>query len=219
LVQELLIARHGEAHCNVRSVVGGPTGCTGLTATGREQARRLGLRLRRDIEAGAPPISEIHVSPRRRAMETAAIVSRALGVRPSVLARLSEPDYGPTADGATWDEVLVPFGGEPEDHPNRPVTSGGESWDAYVRRTRGVFDDLVYQPAAGRRLFVAHSETVRAAFYVFLGLPSTEPPRMKFTVGNTALTTWRATVPAKAAGDPGLWTLVSHNDCGHLLDG
>jgi 2,3-bisphosphoglycerate-dependent phosphoglycerate mutase len=34
---ELLIARHGEAHCNRNQIVGGPKGCKGLTDRGRRQ--------------------------------------------------------------------------------------------------------------------------------------------------------------------------------------
>lgn len=44
---ELLLARHGEAECNVRGVAGGDLGCTGLTGRGRVQAARLAGRLYR----------------------------------------------------------------------------------------------------------------------------------------------------------------------------
>nr|MDT0667828.1 histidine phosphatase family protein [Micromonospora sp. DSM 115978] len=42
---EVVIARHGEAVCNRAGIVGGDKGCTGLTATGREQAASLAARL------------------------------------------------------------------------------------------------------------------------------------------------------------------------------
>lgn len=38
---ELVLARHGEAHCNRDQIVGGPRGCRGLTDRGHRQARLL----------------------------------------------------------------------------------------------------------------------------------------------------------------------------------
>jgi SAM-dependent methyltransferase len=45
ITTELVIARHGEAHCNVLGVVGGERGCTGLTDLGHRQATQLATRL------------------------------------------------------------------------------------------------------------------------------------------------------------------------------
>jgi probable phosphoglycerate mutase len=43
IITEPVIARHGEAECNVSGIAGGPIGCTGLTEAGPaagEPARR-----------------------------------------------------------------------------------------------------------------------------------------------------------------------------------
>jgi 2,3-bisphosphoglycerate-dependent phosphoglycerate mutase len=37
VITELILARHGEAHCNLAGLAGGEKTCTGLTARGRQQ--------------------------------------------------------------------------------------------------------------------------------------------------------------------------------------
>ena len=65
-MRELLIARHGQAVCNLTGIIAGPRTCTGLTSLGRAQAVMLASRLRREART-RDPITAIHTSPRRRA--------------------------------------------------------------------------------------------------------------------------------------------------------
>jgi broad specificity phosphatase PhoE len=53
ITSELLLTRHGQAHCNVAGVVGGPETCTGLTDLGRQQVKALAARLRDEHERSA----------------------------------------------------------------------------------------------------------------------------------------------------------------------
>ena len=41
----IVLVRHGEAECNLNHIIGGPKGCTGLTALGRHQVAALADRL------------------------------------------------------------------------------------------------------------------------------------------------------------------------------
>lgn len=54
MITEVILARHGEAHCNLAGIAGGENGCTGLTDRGRGQVRTLGARLREEQESGLP---------------------------------------------------------------------------------------------------------------------------------------------------------------------
>jgi len=72
----ILLVRHGEAECNINGIVGGPTGCTGLSDTGRLQVECLRERWARTGEVEADVLMS---SVLRRARETAAILGPALG--------------------------------------------------------------------------------------------------------------------------------------------
>jgi probable phosphomutase (TIGR03848 family) len=82
----LLLVRHGHSTANADGVLAGWTSGVGLTDTGREQAERLGRRLR--------PLTPAHVvtSPLQRCVETAAIALPALPARSDE--RLGECHYG-----------------------------------------------------------------------------------------------------------------------------
>ncbi|MGH3941836.1 MAG: histidine phosphatase family protein, partial [Pseudonocardiaceae bacterium] len=67
-MRELVIVRHGLAHCNLAGVVGGPRGCTGLTDLGRAQVALLAERLCQDA-AGGLPVTAVRASPPPRARE------------------------------------------------------------------------------------------------------------------------------------------------------
>ncbi len=54
LIAELLLVRHGQAHCNLDGLVGGEQTCTGLTSHGRDQLARLAVRLRGLHQANTP---------------------------------------------------------------------------------------------------------------------------------------------------------------------
>ena len=66
---ELVMVRHGEAVCNVRGVLGGALGCTGLTADGRAQASRLAGRLA--DEHARKPFDAFYATPRLRVRQPA----------------------------------------------------------------------------------------------------------------------------------------------------
>jgi broad specificity phosphatase PhoE len=75
----LLFVRHAESVSGVEGTFGGPHGCRGLTAPGREQAEKLGQRLAAELR-DTPPVS-VYSSTLRRAIETAAVIAAALGLR------------------------------------------------------------------------------------------------------------------------------------------
>ena len=97
----LILVRHGEAHAGFTGVIGGQTGCAGLTPLGRRQAEAL----RDHLEAsGRVKADVLLVSVLPRAIETAQIIAPGLGLE---IARhdcdLCEVHTG-TADGLAWEE-------------------------------------------------------------------------------------------------------------------
>ena len=84
----LLLVRHGLSSFNVERRIQGRDDLSTLTATGQEQARRLGQALS-DI-----PISAVYSSPLKRAASTAAgiLEARNDGLRPSLDEGLLEID-------------------------------------------------------------------------------------------------------------------------------
>ena len=71
MTTHLYLVRHGEAYASTDDIIGGVTGCRGLTPTGRRQAEQLRRRLKR----GAVAADALYSSTLRRARETAGIVA------------------------------------------------------------------------------------------------------------------------------------------------
>ena len=87
---KLYVTRHGETTWNAANKVCGRTDVD-LTERGREQARALGEKLRRQ----GVKIDRIVASPLKRAVETARLIAGQIGEPPiSVDERLIEQEYG-----------------------------------------------------------------------------------------------------------------------------
>jgi probable phosphoglycerate mutase len=213
VVTELLLARHGLAHCNVAGIVGGPRSCTGLTERGREQAALLAARLRREFAVGQP-LARVYASPRRRAQETAELVADAVRAPVRYDDRLTDPNLG-LADGRSWSEIRAALSLDTNEFPETKLDSEGETWAGYVGRVADALNSVVADGSEGRRLVIGHSETVLAAFHVFLGLPRGSRLPFDCAVDHTAVTIWRS---SDRHGRTARWTLVRHNDTSHLSD-
>jgi Histidine phosphatase superfamily (branch 1) len=118
---QLILARHGQAHCNVRGIIGSPRGYTGLTDHGHHQAHQLADRLRTDH--AQTPITTAYTTPLRRARETADIIGHHLDLPVTTVADLREPDYG-DADGKPWTDVVGPGLPKPGSGARWRITAG-----------------------------------------------------------------------------------------------
>ncbi|MEO6083003.1 MAG: histidine phosphatase family protein [Umezawaea sp.] len=207
---ELLLARHGEAACNVAGIVGGDLGCTGLTQPGREQAGRLAARLVRDH--ADRPFDVVYATPRRRVAETAEIVTHAVGLPATVEADLRGPDHG-DADGRPWHEIKTAFGGPPQHDPDRSYATGSESWNAYLDRATRTLEKILAHHEGQRVLVLAHGETIQAAHTLLLGLTPGTCRTAGFVTDHACLTSWQRHVNRL---DQAVWMLAAHNDTRHL---
>lgn len=154
----LLLARHGQTDWNAAGRIQGRTD-TSLNDLGRRQAAHLAARLR---QAGEHP-NALYASPQRRALETAQIAGRDLGLEPVTVDSLREVSFG-AWEGYSWEEIARRW---PEEYAaylaDRLHTAppGGESFAALLGR---VYPALSAIAAAGEgtALVVCHSALIKA---------------------------------------------------------
>lgn len=158
----LLLIRHAEPEEDARGRCYGRLD-VGLSPAGLVNAERLAESLR-DVE-----LEKVYVSPRRRAVQTAAM----LGGTPGVDDRLRELDFG-ELEGRTYDEIereQPAFFRRWMETPTLVRFPGGESYGELRERVAAAVDDVVAAHAARTVGFVSHGGVIRAALAVALGLP------------------------------------------------
>jgi 2,3-bisphosphoglycerate-dependent phosphoglycerate mutase len=210
ITTELVLARHGEAACNVAGIVGGDHGCTGLTPRGRWQVERLAARLTR--EHTERPFHVVYTTPRRRVHETAEVITRKLGLPAVVETDLRGPDHG-DADGRPWQDIKTTFGGPPQHNPDQPYAPGSESWNAYLDRATRTLEIILARHNGQRVLVLAHGETIEAAHTVLLNLAPGTCRHARFVTDHACLTHWQRHINRL---NQAVWMLLTHNDTSHL---
>lgn len=210
---ELVIARHGEAACNVAGIVGGERGCTGLTDRGRHQVTRLAARLA--AEHATRPYAVFYSAPRLRVVQTAEIITKALHLPPTVEAKLRGPHHG-DADGRPWADVKTTFQGPPQHAPDAPYADGSETWNQYLDRSTKALQEILARHEGQRILIAAHGETIEAANNLLFTLPQDACLRLGFVTDHASVTRWQR--PTNRFGRT-IWQLVAHNDTRHLEPG
>lgn len=211
---ELLIARHGEAWCNLKQIVGGPRGCRGLTDTGRTQVRRLAEWLYKEHKHQS--IDAFYTTPLRRVQESATIVAKTLDLNFVTKPDLRETDYG-EADGKPWMEVVTVFGRIPNLEPDRPIAPGAETWSEYLHRSTTALRKILTYHAGQRILIIGHGETVVTAVHLLLNLPGRTRSTAGFAAYPAGVTVWKEEpISWTQPGTGRRWALVRHNDTRHL---
>jgi broad specificity phosphatase PhoE len=204
----LILIRHGEAHAGFHGVIGGQSGCAGLTDLGRRQAEALRDHL---TATGRVQADVLLVSVIPRAIETAQIIAPALGLEiASHECDLCEVHTG-EADGLAWEEYNVRYGSfDMEAEPDRVFAPEGDSWNSFHDRVQGMLGRLAADHADKTVVAVCHAGVIMASLRGILGL-SHPGTGVQLRPSNTGLTEWEH--------DPVLdrWTLHSFNEAGHLL--
>jgi 2,3-bisphosphoglycerate-dependent phosphoglycerate mutase len=209
----LVLIRHGEAQSHVDGIVGGDTGCTGLSDLGRRQAVALRDRLARTGELGA--VDALYASTLPRAIETAEIIAPAIGSPPVEVERdLREFDPG-EADGLTWEEYEKRFPRELWD-AYRSRSPGAETWAEFGLRAGTILRRIADRHDGGTVVVACHGGVVEQSVVTFLGLGH-EGELATFEIANTSITEWRRPDPDEPWWrPPGLWRLLRLNDAAHL---
>jgi len=208
ITTELILARHGQAHCNVAGVVGGPKTCTGLTELGVLQIKALAERLREEHAQRA--VTAVYAGPRQRLRESGRIIADVLRLPLAIETGLDGPRHG-AADGRPWHEVKTAFRGAPDSSPGRRWAYGSETWNTYLERATAFLTTLIGRHHGDRIVLAAHGETIIAAHMLLLSLPTGQCGG--FVTDHAGLTRWQRN--RNRFGDE-RWLLATHNDTAHL---
>jgi broad specificity phosphatase PhoE len=206
----LVLIRHGDAHAGFGGVIGGRTGCAGLTDLGRRQAEALRDHL---ASSGRLKADVLIVSEIPRAIETAEIIAPGLGLS---IARhdcdLCEVHTG-AADGLAWEEYTAQYGSfSMEAEPDRVFAPEGDSWNSFHERVQLLLERLAVDHPSETVVAVCHAGVIMAAMRGLLGIPHFGGAERvaQLKPSNTGLTEWEH--------DPetGRWALHSFNETHHL---
>jgi uncharacterized phosphatase len=141
---DLVLVRHGETEWNRTNRVQGLTDIP-LNGTGRDQARRAGLRL------AADRFDAVVSSPLSRAAETARIIGQEIGLpEVEIVDALVERNYG-EAEGLTGPEIDARFGG---------VVEARETREEVLARAKPALLALAERHPGQRVLVVTHGGVI-----------------------------------------------------------
>ena len=139
---KLYFVRHGESEANTRHIISNRASPFGLTSLGKQQATTLANKLR-DV-----PVTAIFSSPIRRAIETADILARSLGLKYQVTEALREYDCGvleEKSDTDSWKlhrEIAEDWVFK-QNHLRKP--EGGESFQDIQKRFLPFIETLMQE--------------------------------------------------------------------------
>jgi probable phosphoglycerate mutase len=207
----LFLIRHGESVAQVEGFVSGHDTCRGLSELGRRQVTALRERLQRTGEIDADVLL---TSVLPRAIETAEIVSPAIGgltaVQDCDLCEIHPGD----GEGLTWDEWRARYFRADYD-PSTPSAPNGESWVGFNERVAGALKRYVEQHEGSTMVAAVHGGVVEASVSAFTDLPPTHGTLAP--VINASITEWVHHEPEFGRRDA-RWQLVRWNDAAHLHD-
>ena len=192
--------RHGEV-ANPRHVVYGDLPGFGLSPLGRRQAEGAAAHL-------APQGADLLLtSPLQRAVETAAAIGGALGLRAVPDERLTEWRLGMRWNGTVWEDLSRTFPGELEAYLEHPadLPFSPESLAAVAARVASLVDELGERHPGARAVLVSHQDPVQAARLLLVGADLATLHRDK--PGHAAVLTllpgppWREAARWEPAGD------------------
>lgn len=217
MATRLILVRHGHSAHHLSGVAGGPLGDTGLTETGRAQARAAGERLARwEHAAGA----SVYSSTLPRARETAEILRGALGAS-TVHEHCGLCSYHvlPAHDGRPHTEQWATARRGGGMSLFRSEHDGGDNWGQLVLRAAEAFHEIADRHHGEPVVIATHNETIQASLIAlgYLGFRH----RLDVSLAPGSITEWATDADTTAGGPADRWSfadwrLVRLNDTGHL---
>ncbi len=201
-VKPMILIRHGEAEHLVRDLMGGWTD-TDLTDLGRSQAASLASRLKREL-ADVP--LRLYCSDLRRAVQTADILGRELGLTPLPFRELREINNG-VAAGMTAEEARRHYTAPSEPLLDWRPYPEGETWREFYSRVSGFMDNLADSDLP--TIIVAHGGTIMQIVSWWLGLDME-------TISKVSFRTSPASVSVLDVTELGERRIERLNDTAHL---
>lgn len=164
MTTRLLLVRHGATPLTAEDKFSGAENVH-LSPEGREQVRRLAVRLARE------QVSAVYASILDRAMETATILAEPHGLKPIPSDGLREISHGHW-EGLTRHEVETQYPDEYAEWEADPFTfapQGGESGISVLARSLPVIRQVVVTHNNQNVLVVSHKATLRLVISSLLG--------------------------------------------------
>lgn len=209
----IVLVRHGESQAQERRIVGGHTGCTGLSDLGRRQVGALAERLAGTGElAGA---TALYASVMARSVQTAQILAPALGdLEIQQDCAFCESHPGAEADGLSWEEFDQRWPLPAEWTPQTRRDPGSETFAEMRERIAGRLDQLIERHPGETVVVACHGGVVLHSMFRWLELdPVGGRTRAWLDPVNSSVTEWRlAEHPYWRSGVE----LARFNDHGHL---
>ncbi len=210
----LYLIRHGEAVVNVKPIVGGMRGDTGLTEHGVRQAESLRHRLATTHEIAADVLI---ASTLPRARQTAEMIAPALGLPVTPDDEVQEMHVG-EADGMSNRDAWARYGMPIVDQdPFHHISPGGENWAEFMLRVGTALNRIGREHHGKTVVIVCHGGFIDGAFVYFLGMSPFHKPRASFYTYNTSITHWREYDRDATHQNP-YWRLMLYNDTFHLRE-
>lgn len=209
VLTSFVLIRHGESVANANRLIGGPRTCQGLSPVGRAQVEALGRRLKLTGELDGALLMASHY---RRAIETATIVSDAVGLgEPIVDDGWGELDPGPEADGWSFDEFVAKYGAlEWPPDPDVSAFPAGETVNELRVRVAATLERVAAEHP-GRVIAVGtHGGVVDQVLRHVTDTPA---------FGGFDLWTINSSLSGVSRWSTGRWRVDRYNDAAHLHDG
>ena len=198
---KLILVRHGETHLNRERRIQGIND-TPLSEHGRSQAEAAARLLARDLPF------KLYASPIARARQTAAIISKALGVQSTTISELREADAGELQGltGAEMRERYPEFVRRWDEDSGTARMPGGDSlvqvqdraWQALIRISEAHRGETV--------VAVSHNFVIHTIVCKVLDIPLNHRRRLRQDLG--AITRFDV--------DGSGWIVASLNETAHL---
>ncbi|MBI2165833.1 MAG: histidine phosphatase family protein [Chloroflexi bacterium] len=178
----LILVRHGETRLNREGRAQGRTS-EGLNPTGRRQALDLARALRKE------PVDTLYSSPLPRALETARIIGRAIGLPVRASKSLMELDMG-ELDGLTMQALHGRYPDLMERWRLDPASAsmpGGETLANVQRRAWSWVLRVLRKHQGATAVAVTHNFVIQALLCKALGTPLSQFRRFRVDVGSMTI--------------------------------
>jgi len=181
-MKELVLVRHGESEHHVQGLTGGWTN-TGLTDLGIKQAELTGNRLQSFV-LGRTPI--LYASDLERAVETAQIIGKILGITPLYDEALRELNWGIAIDMTLEEAQKLEL---PKTKPLIdwvPFTGAESRRMLYERLAK--FLNKIDEKREELVVIVSHGNAIRSCIYWWLEIPVTKQSQFDFDIDTCSIT-------------------------------
>jgi len=198
---KLVLIRHGETAKNVKGKLHNYDDPEILSNAGREQIGKTANRLK-DFNPAM-----IYSSKEKRAIQSAEILSKELGVPSESVEGMQERNWG-VFSGKPWSEVKAVLDPMTLDERYNYVPPQGESWKQFEKRLIDAVELALKQNTGKTIVMVTHGGAIRALMPHLLNVPKEES--FKYDPANASVTMFEY--------DGDVFTKVMVDDVSHLIE-